>query len=321
MSEKFVVAVCDRLHLQAQLWLQTQPQIQLVDKTGLANADAALIRSGTKINEAFLQGAARLKVIVTATSGFDHIDLKLTARKNILVMHTPNANAQSAAEHTWGLIFAGLRKYKQSSVEIKNATWQRELLVGREVSKKTLGIVGLGRIGRKVARIAKAFDMQVYAFDPYVDESVFNENKVGQVSYEELLKLSDIVSYHVPNSPETKGMLSQSQFEYLHPDVFIVNASRGEVISEQDLIAALEQKIISGAALDVFEKEPLAKSSKLIALPNVFLTPHIGALTEEAFAESSMEAAQKVADFLLHGGRSDELPPKADWYGANPFGK
>lgn len=280
----------------------------------LATCEGLIARSRTKIDASFLAKAPRLKVAITATSGFDHIDFEACAKRGVVVMHTPSANAASAAELTWGLIFALSRKLIDAHRAVKAGEWRREPLVGSEVSGKTLGVVGLGRIGRRVARVAQAFGMKIVAFDPYIDEADFQSVGAERLSLEELMRLADVVTLHVPKSEETEGMITSVLLEAMNRSSLLINASRGSAVSESDLVEALKEKWIAGAALDVFEREPLPRDSRLLQFPNVVLSPHIGATTREAFAAASHEAAEKMIAFARSGTASDRLPPEATWF-------
>ena len=321
------VLICDRFTQDVFLYLQQQPYLEVVriesphhiPQEHLVTAHALIIRSRTKVTEELLTKARQLQVIITATSGFDHIDLEATQKWGVTVMHTPRANIESAAQLTWGLVLSCANNLGPAHRMIKAGDWNRDLITGTELSGRTYGIVGLGRIGKRVAQIAQAFGMNVVAYDPYQDDESFDLLKVPRLSYEEVLKTSDIISFHVPKTPETEYMLKRSEFEYIHRGIILINTSRGSVIRELDLIEALEAGWIKAAGLDVFEKEPLQRESKLLKLNNVILTPHIGANTEEAFNKASQYAAQKLVQFFIDGSTADTLPPRAPWYGATPF--
>jgi D-3-phosphoglycerate dehydrogenase len=255
--------------------------------------------------------------VVTATSGFDHIDLKATAERGVTVMHTPDANAASACELTWALILACARKLPSGAKALKAGDWTREPLVGTQVSGKTLGIVGLGRIGTRVARVGQALGCRIIAFDPYLDESDFTRHCAERVGFDELLRIADIVSFHVPATTETKFMLRREGLEAMNRHAILVNASRGSVVSERDLTEALRERWIGALGLDVFEREPLPRDSKLLNFQNVVMTPHLGAATHEAFAAASREAALKLIAYQQRGEISDALPPRADWFTAS----
>lgn len=322
------ILVADRLAQECWSFL-TQQSLFSVKRSAnpglltenLSDIHGLLIRSKTQINEALLLRAPNLQVIVSCTSGFDHIDLESTAKWGITVMHVPRAHIQSVVQLTWSLILACASKTFLADKNLRRGDWNREALTGFELSGRTLGIVGLGRIGSQVASVGHSFGMRVLAYDPYQEDSVFEELNIARSSFEEVLKISDVLSFHVPKTPETQGMLGRSQFEYLQRGLILINTSRGSVIVERDLVEALNQGWVMSAGLDVFEKEPLPAQSPLLQLPQVILTPHIGANTDEAFYKASQEGTEKILRFFTDGSTSDTLPPKASWYGAAPFSK
>ena len=323
MLEKKLVLITDRFSQDSYLTLENQPFLEVrktaqsdITSLDLSGVSGLIIRSRTKITRELLSRAKGLQVIITATSGFDHIDLEACAEWGVTVMFTPRANVESAAQLTWALVLACANKVPQAHREMKSGNWNREALIGFELSGKTYGIVGLGRIGSRVAEIAQAFGMHVIAFDPYQEDAAFREVGAERLAYEEVLKQSDVLSYHVPRTRETERMLGRSHLEYIHRGIILVNTSRGNVIGEQDLVEAIEQGWLGAVGLDVYEKEPLPRHSKLLNLANVVLTPHIGANTTEAFAKASEQAALKVIRFFVEGMTSDTLPPKEPWYGA-----
>lgn len=314
------VLITEKFSTEAQIALSTCGLLSverlsdlnlLVEK--IADAEILIIRSKTKITKELLTKAVKLKCIITCTSGFDHIDLVSTQEKNITVMYTPDANALSAAELTWGLVIALSRKILECQKNIKAGTWNREQLSGFELAKKTYGIIGLGRIGQKIAHFAKAFDMKVLTFDPYQDDDVFSKLNLQRSSYEEVLRQSDIISYHVPKTKETKNMFNRSHYDFVSRSTLIINTSRGGVVNEDDLAYGLENNLILGCALDVFDKEPLSRDSKLLKHQNVLLTQHMGALTEEAFQKASAEAAVLAIDFIKNKKIKNGLPLKNNW--------
>jgi len=223
-------------------------------------------------------------------------------------MYTPEANQISAAELTWGLLLACARHIVGSQQAIKAGKWAREPFVGFELSGKTYGVVGLGRIGSRVAKMANAFGMTVLAFDPYQDDPAFESAQAQRVSYEELLKQCDVISFHVPATKETKYMFNKSHYEFVSPDLVIINTSRGSVINEDDLIEALLENKIRAAGLDVFEKEPLPGTSKLMRCQNAVLTSHLGAFTDEAFAKASMQGALQIENYFKFKKTENTLP-------------
>lgn len=323
MSKKKVL-ICDHFTQDVYLYLQQQPFLEVVRVESssyipleqLITAHALIIRSRTKITEDLLSKARQLQVIITCTSGFDHIDLNATEKWGVTVMHTPRANVESAAQLTWGLVLSCVSNLPQAARMVKSGEWNRQLITGMELSGRTYGIIGLGRIGKRVAQLAQAFGMSVIAFDPYQDDESFDLLKIPRHSYEEVLRTADVVSFHVPKTQETDYMLTRPHFDYIQRGIILVNTSRGSVIREDDLIEALEAGWIRSVGLDVYEKEPLPRESKLLKFNNVILTPHIGANTEEAFNKASQYAAQKLVNFFIDGSTADTLPPRVSWYGA-----
>lgn len=325
MKKKILIA--DRFAQDSFLYLQQHSNFEVVRADHhlhlplehLVSAHALLIRSRTPINEELLKKARQLQLIITGTSGFDHIDLEATQKWGVTVMHTPTANIESASQLTWGLVLSCVNNIHLGHKMIKAGEWKREALTGIELKGRTYGIVGLGRIGSRVAEIAQAFGMTVAAYDPYQEDEVFKRLGIPRLSYEEVLKSADILSFHVPKTLETEHMLNRSHFEYIHRGVVLINTSRGSVINENDLAEAIENGFLRAVGLDVFEKEPLPRTSRLLNYPNVVLTPHIGANTEDAFFKASQIAANKLMAFFTDGSTSDTLPPRAPWYGATPF--
>lgn len=302
---KPLVVITEKFSLEAQVTLKNSGLVEVIKLSSpdelvahLPDANILIIRSRTKITRELLAQAPKLKLIITCTSGFDHIDLQATQERDLHVLHTPEANTQSTAELTWALILNANRNIIESQKQLKAGLWDRELMVGTELYGKTLGIVGLGRIGQKVAHFAQTFGMQVVAFDPYQDDKAFSELNLERSSYEELLKQADIISFHVPLTQETKNMFNRSHMEYVNKGVVIINTSRGSVVNEDDLVEALDLGTVKMAALDVFAKEPLSRDSKLLRSQKVILTQHIGALTEEAFSKASRSGAALCLEYL-----------------------
>ncbi len=318
------VVVSDRLSPEALLMLQGQGFVRVekskspsltVDE--VKGAHALLIRSTTRVDDALLTAAQNLQVVVTATTGYDHIDFAACEKWGVTVMNCPWANVPTTAQLTWALVLACVHKITAAHAMIKGGQWDRQSLQSIELQGKTYGIVGLGRIGCRVAQLAEAFGMNVVAFDPYCEDKNFTDVDAERVSFEECLKRSDVISFHVPLTDETYRMLNRSHFEYIHRGAIVVNTSRGQVIHEPDLVEALERGWLGAAGLDVFEKEPLPRTSALLKQPNVVLTPHVGAASREAFEKASEQAALKILAFFKDGSTSDTLPPKR--YPENPF--
>ncbi len=315
MTTKKKILVCDRFSIEALIQLKTNPQFEVISLLSetelhhhLPSAHGLLIRSKQKINSSFLDTAKNLEVITTCTSGYDHIDLVETAKRNICVMYTPEANQISAAEMTWALLLACARHVIPAHRDIKAGKWQREPYLGFELAGKVLGIVGLGRIGSRVAKIAAAFGMEVLAFDPYQDDPAYEAAGATRVSYEELLKQCDILSFHVPATNETKHMFNRNHYDMINPELVLINTSRGSAINEDDLYEALNSGKLKGVGLDVFEKEPLSHESKLMKCPQIIFTPHLGAYTEEAFQKASAQGALQIENYFKSKTIQNSLP-------------
>jgi D-3-phosphoglycerate dehydrogenase len=280
------------------VFLPKKPQAVVADE--VRDADALLVRSATKVTAALLERADRLRVIGRAGVGVDNVDLDAATKKGIVVMNTPGGNAVSVAEHTMALMLGLVRRVPQADAALKQGRWEKKKMVGIELRSKILGLIGLGKIGMEVARLAQAYQMETIAYDPYVSTLMAREQNVHLVSLEELLKTSDFISIHASATPETHRLLNAQTLALTKPGVRIVNCARGELISGADLLQALESGHVAGAGLDVFEEEP-PKDLRLVAHPNVIATPHIAGSTEEAQELVGIRIAEQVRDYLLLG--------------------
>lgn len=276
-------------------------------------AEALLIRSRTKIDTRLLEKSPKLKIIITSTSGFDHIDLKACANASVKVSYTPEANAQSAAELTLFLCLAGLRQIGNLEKTKAKGLWKDQLGPGSELTLKTVGLIGFGRVARAFTNLLTGFGSRIIAHDPYVDEEVMGEYSVEKTNLTGVLKESDILSLHVPLTSETKNLMSKNNFLEMNSYALFINTSRGQVVNEKDLFEVLSQNQIGGAALDVFQHEPLPKDWPLRELKNLYWTPHIGAMTEEALARASAAATEKLIGFIKNGKIDDALPNSLPW--------
>jgi D-3-phosphoglycerate dehydrogenase len=266
----------------------------------LAAADALIVRSATQVTEQILEAAPKLRVVGRAGVGVDNIDLDAATRRGVLVMNTPGGNAVSVAEHTLALLMAVARRIPQHSAAIHAGRWEKSGAQGVELRGKTLGLVGLGRVGNEVARRARAMEMLVLAYDPYVSESAARDAGVELSGLTELLARSDFVSLHAALSPSTEKLINAEALAKFKPGAVLVNAARGELVDEVALADALRSGKLSGAGLDVFAEEP-PKNSPLLGLPNAVFTPHIAGSTREAQEEVGTLIAQQVYDFLTDG--------------------
>ncbi len=286
----------------------TNSGIEAVKKTGLSEEelikeikgyDGIIIRSGTRVNASIIGAADKLKVVGRAGVGLDNVDVNAATKKGVIVMNTPLGNTISTAEHTMAVILALARNIPQANLSMRENKWERKKFMGKELYGKILGIVGLGRIGREVAKRSLEFGMKVLTFDPYISEEIASKINVELVEYDDLLKSSDYITFHIPLSDNTHHMLSDKEFGVMKDTAYVINCSRGGVVDEEALYRALSEKKIAGAALDVYENEP-PQNSPLLELDNVVLTPHLGASTEEAQLNVAVEVAEQVRDALVN---------------------
>jgi D-3-phosphoglycerate dehydrogenase len=304
------VLIADKLEtagvvLLREAGIEVETRLGLKDyelASALREFDACIVRSQPQITSQCLENPGKLRAIARAGVGVDNIDVAAATRKGVVVMNTPGGNSVSAAEHTIALLLALARRVPAADAVVKAGGWDRNKFVGTQAAGKTLGVIGLGRIGREVARRAKALDMEVIALDPFVTAA-----KAAELGYEvaaslnELLPKVDFLTLHVPLSDETKSLIGARELALMKMSARVLNVARGGIINEQALADALAAGTIAGAGVDVFSSEPIAADNPLLKAPNVVLTPHLGASTVEAQENVAVEAAQLVADFLLKG--------------------
>jgi D-3-phosphoglycerate dehydrogenase len=264
--------------------------------------DALVVRSATKVTKDVIDAAGKLRVIGRAGVGLDNVDLEAATQKGIIVMNTPAGNTISTAEHTMSMILALSHNISQADASTKKGEWKRSKFMGVELYNKVLGIVGLGRIGVEVAKRALSFGMKILAYDPFLSREVAESLGVEIVEFKDLLQKSDYITVHTPLTDETKHMLSTEEFAMMKKGVRIINCARGGIIDEVALVNAIKEEKVAGAAIDVFEKEPIPADSELLKLSNLVLTPHLGASTEEAQVNVAIEVAEIVRDALLGRG-------------------
>src|SRR5438128_5459937 len=280
-------------------------------QTGLSETDlsaaipdfaALIVRSQTKVTAKILNAAKKLRVVGRAGVGVDNVDVETATRRGVVVLNAPGANTISTAEHTFSLLLSLARNIARADATLKGGTWDRKNLEGVELYNKTLGIIGMGRIGSELSRRAIAFGMRVVAFDPYLSASRARSLQVELVEeLDELFAAADFISLHTPLTAETRHILNAERLAKTKWGVRIVNCARGGLIDEAALLKALQDAHVAGAALDVFEIEPLPEDSPLRAAPNLILTPHLGASTAEAQESVGIEIAQSIRAALLEG--------------------
>jgi D-3-phosphoglycerate dehydrogenase len=262
--------------------------------------DALVIRSATKVTEDIIEAADRLKVIARAGIGLDNVDVAAASKRGIVVMNTPEGNVITTAEHTIAMLLSLSRNIPQATASIKAGKWEKKRFRGKEVFNKTLGIIGVGRIGRVVADRAKGLKMNVIAYDPYINMDLIEKLGIDAVSLDELYARADYITVHTPSTQETRNLINAAAFQKMRRGVFIINCARGGIVDEAALAEAIRAGMVAGAALDVFVKEPPV-DNPLLQLDNVIVTPHLGASTDEAQENVALAVADQVIEYLLTG--------------------
>lgn len=278
------------------------------------NVEALLVRSQTQVHAKLISYFKNLKIVGTATSGFDHLNLKALHEKNIASFYTPDANVMSTADLTMLHILMTLRNNFLSTTLQKNFDWKNQLPLSSEANQKSLGIFGFGRIGQEVAKRAHAFGFKVYFHDPYLENLDSINSLYEPLGRLELFTHCDIITLHVPLTQETKNIIDRHTLDHFGMEKILINCARGELINTQDLLEALDQGVLKCVGLDTFDQEPLPMSSHLRHHPQIFWTPHIGAHTQQAFEKSCMEASNNIIKFFKENlPPVNKLPPDVLW--------
>ena len=267
----------------------------------ISQTEVLILRSGIKLDESIIDNAKKLKLIARAGSGLDNIPLEYCKAKKIKVFNIPNTSYSSVAEFTFGMMISLMRKINKADAQLRNNVWKKPELYGNSLKDKTLGIIGLGKIGSCVAEIAKGFNLKILATANKINnerKKLLNDRGIKLVLLEYLLKKSDIVSLHVPLLKTTKNLINSDQLELMKSSSYLINLSRGEVVNERDIIICLKNKVIAGYATDVYKKE--RKKSELFKLDNSVFTPHIGAMTYEAQEEIGRILVKKINQFFSY---------------------
>lgn len=305
---KIKILIPDKINKEAIKILENEG-FQVENKPGISveecskicsDCDAMIVRSGIKITKEIIDSAKNLKIIVRAGVGYDNIDTKYAAEKGVVVENTPFGNTNAAAEHTLTLLMMLGKHIIHSHVELKKGIWDRKKYRSIELQGKTLGIIGLGNIGKKVAKVANALEMSIIGCDPFVTEEEAKKINVKKVEFDELVKESDFITVHVPKIKETINMIAKPQFEKMKEGVRILNVARGGIINENDLAEAIKSGKVAATAIDVWEEEP-PTCRELIELEQVISTPHLGASTEEAQINVAVDAAKQILSCLKEG--------------------
>lgn len=304
------ILIADKISTSGIEYLKNQPEFEVLETFGsnlketikqVKDAAAIIVRSETKITAEIIAAAPQLKVIGRAGVGVDNIDVEAATQSGIIVMNTPAGNTLATAELTFTHMLCSARSVAQANASMSEGKWERQTYAGSELSKKVFGIIGMGRIGSEVAKRAQAFSMRVLAYDPYLTPERAEALEVEQVDLDSLLHQADFISLHVPLTDDTRHIIDAKAFEKMKPGVRIINCARGGLIHEKDLIDALKSGKVAAAGLDVFVEEPLSDASELRNIPNLVLTPHLGASTEEAQESIGLEVAQAITE-VLRGG-------------------
>ncbi len=307
----FKILISDKLEKEGLDILTAEKNFQVDCKFGIPAAelksiikdyDALIVRSGTQVTAEILESADKLKVIGRAGVGLDNVDLPAATKKGVVAMNTPAGNTTSTAEHTMSMIMALSRNIPQAVASLRGGKWERAKFTGIELYGKTLAIIGLGRIGTTVAKMAQAFGMKTIGYDPFLSAEIAAKNGITLTELDEIYKTADYITVHIPKTDETTNMISDKQIALMKKSVRLVNCARGGIIDEAALIKALQDKRIAGAAMDVYDVEPPDFNSPLFKLDNCVTTPHLGASTSEAQVNVAIEIANAVKDALLGRG-------------------
>jgi D-3-phosphoglycerate dehydrogenase len=286
---------------EAGMEVENKPGISVEELVKICkDSDAMIVRSGIKITKEVIEAAKNLKVVVRAGVGTDNIDKEAAASSGVVVENTPFGNINAAAEHTLTLLMVLAKHILHSTIELKSGVWDRKKYKATELKGKTLGIIGLGKIGKKVAKVANALEMSVISYDPFIDKAAMEQVGIKKAELEELLKASDYITVHVPLNDKTKNLISEKEFAMMKDGVKILNVARGGVINEEALEDAILNDKVAAAALDVYGQEPPICQS-LLAHDKVICTPHLGASTKEAQINVGVDAANQIINALKNG--------------------
>jgi D-3-phosphoglycerate dehydrogenase len=308
--------IADGLSTEAISRLKQIPQLDILEYKDIARADLKeiiptidilIVRSRTQIDRQLLEGARNLKLAIRAGIGLDNVDVAAATEQGVVVMNAPTGNIVTTAEHALALLFAVSRHIARADASMREGKWDKKSFQGSEIRGKTLGVMGLGNIGKAVAERGIGLKMDVIGYDPYLSEEAALKFGVRLVSMDELLAKADYVTVHVPLLDATRNLISRDAFSKMKKTAYLINCARGGIVDETALIEALDKKLIKGAALDVFEQEPLPADHPLLKRTDVVLTPHLGASTEEAQYQVGLEVAEQVAQYVRNGALKNAI--------------
>jgi D-3-phosphoglycerate dehydrogenase / 2-oxoglutarate reductase len=276
-------------------------------KSLLGETEILIVRSRTQVDRDLLAGAKKLKLAIRAGIGLDNIDVAAATDAGVVVMNAPTGNIVTTAEHAIAMLFAVSRRIPQADASMRAGKWDKKSFQGNEIRNKTIGIVGFGNIGKAVAERARGLSMKVVAYDPYLTEEAAARHQVKLLSLDDLLATADYVTLHLPMMESTRNLIDEKAIQKMKKGAFLINCARGGIVDESALARALESKHLAGAALDVFEKEPLQLDSPLLKRPEVVLTPHLGASTDEAQIQVGLEVAEQISQYLAEGALKNAI--------------
>ena len=324
MAENHRILVSDSLSEVGLAALRAAPGVDVDVQTGVApdillkiipQYDALLVRSATQVTADVIRAGVRLRVVARAGVGVDNIDVDAATQAGVIVVNAPTGNVVAAAEHTIAMLMAMARNIPQADAHVRNGQWKRDRFMGVEVRGKVLGTVGLGRVAQEVVRRAQGLGLTVIAYDPYVTAEYASHRNVELVDLDSLVERADFLTLHVPLTPQTRHLIGRERLARMQPTARIINVARGGIIDEQALYDAIEAGQLAGAALDVFEQEPLPADSPLRNNPKIVLSPHLGGSTVEAQEKVAEDVALQVLDVLndrpaRYAVNAPIIPPK-----------
>ncbi len=312
----YKVLIVDGLAVEGIQKLKEISGIEIWDRNGISRdelktvigaADILIVRSRTEVDADLLASASQLKLVIRAGIGLDNVNVEAATNRGVIVMNAPTGNIVTTAEHTLALMFTATRHVAQADASLRKGKWEKKKFQGNELRGKTLGLIGLGNIGRTVAERAIGLTMKVVAFDPFVNAEKAAQMKIRLLTFDELLAESDYVSVHVPLIPSTKHLLGKAALAKMKKGAYLINCARGGIVDEAALVASLEAGHLAGAALDVFETEPLPPDSPLLKREDIVLTPHLGASTDEAQVQVGLEVADQIDQFVRSGALKNAI--------------
>ncbi len=303
------VLITDEVSDSGLLPLLEDPRIQVDKKLGMTTAElheviggyeAVITRSGTRVDDALLSHAHNLKIVARAGVGIDNVDVEAASSRGIIVVNAPYGNVNSAAEHTMAIMLSLCRNVPVANADLKSGAWNRAPFTGRELKGKTIGVIGLGKVGGRVALRCRAFEANVITYDPYISEKRAEDFGVKLVPFEDIIRFSDIITVHTPLTDETRDMIRTEHFEKMKDEVIMINCARGGIINEAAMLAALESGKCVGAAFDVWSEEPPKSETltKLIGHPHMLVTPHLGANTFEAQKNVAVDVSKEIVNYV-----------------------